>query len=133
MLRAIELHLFLLIIFSEIYYTNYIHRGGVGSKTRLIHRNMAIAFRDDADRAGARIVVHDVDQYGAFGEMNGPGDNIAALTLQSGHVTYGLRGERTSGFVIDGTGIQYDERAFVQGAWDAGTTSVRIARGRAGR
>ena len=56
---------------------------------------------------------------------NGPeNDNIAALTLQSGHVTYGLRGERTSGFVIDGTGIQYDERAFVQGAWDVGTTHV---------
>ena len=56
---------------------------------------------------------------------NGPeNDNIAALSLQSGHLTYGLRGERTSGFVLDGTGVQYDERAFVQGAWDAGAVHL---------
>ncbi len=56
---------------------------------------------------------------------NGPeNDNIAALSLQSGHVSYGVRAQRTSGFVIDGTGISYDERAFVQGGWDVGAAHV---------
>ena len=57
---------------------------------------------------------------------NGPeNDNIAALSLQSGHRHVRRAcGNARAGFVIDGTGISYDERAFVQGGWDVGAAHV---------
>jgi hypothetical protein len=58
-------------------------------------------------------------------DPNGPeNDNLAALSLQSGDITYGIRAQRTSGFVEIGTGVQYDERAFVQALHDDGRTRV---------
>ena len=51
-------------------------------------------------------------------------DDIAALSLQSGGLTYGVRAARTSGFVEDGIGVQDDARAYVEAAHDNGYTRL---------
>lgn len=58
-------------------------------------------------------------------DANGPeNDSLAALTLQNGNVTYGVRGQRAAGFFEYGTGVQYDARAFIQTVHDDGHTRI---------
>jgi hypothetical protein len=58
-------------------------------------------------------------------DVNGPeNDSIAALSLRHGDLTYGVRAQRSSGFVLYGTGVTYDERFFVQFQHDAGGTHL---------
>lgn len=56
---------------------------------------------------------------------NGPeNDNVAAVSLQHGGVTFGLRAQRSSGIVDIGTGVQYDSRAYIEAERDAGGTHI---------
>jgi hypothetical protein len=58
-------------------------------------------------------------------DINGPEDDaIAALSLQAGAITYGVRGQRTTGFVLYGTGAQDDLRAYAQAGFNLGSTHV---------
>jgi hypothetical protein len=58
-------------------------------------------------------------------DANGPeNDSIAALSLQAGAITYGVRGQRTTGFVVFGTGAQDDLRAYAQAGFTVGTTRI---------
>ena len=58
-------------------------------------------------------------------DANGPeNDGIAALSLQAGAITYGVRGQRTTGLVVYGTGAQDDLRAYAQAGFNVGTTHI---------
>jgi hypothetical protein len=58
-------------------------------------------------------------------DVNGPeNDNVAALSLQHGDVTFGLRAQRSSGIVDIGTGVQYDARAYIEAVHDNGSTRI---------
>jgi hypothetical protein len=58
-------------------------------------------------------------------DANGPdNDSVAALSLQSGALTYGVRAQRESGLIDFGTGVNYDARAYVQVQHDDGRTRL---------
>jgi hypothetical protein len=58
-------------------------------------------------------------------DINGPeNDNVAALSLQNGDVTFGLRAQRSSGLVDVDTGVQYDARAYLEVSHDDGRTRI---------
>jgi hypothetical protein len=58
-------------------------------------------------------------------DINGPeNDNLAAVSLQHGDVTFGLRAQRSSGIVDSGMGVQYDARAYIEAVHDNGTTRI---------
>jgi hypothetical protein len=58
-------------------------------------------------------------------DINGPeNDNVAALSLSKGSVTFGLRAQRANGIVAFAPGVQYDARAFVEATHDDGRTRI---------
>jgi hypothetical protein len=58
-------------------------------------------------------------------DLNGPeNDNVAGISFQSGALTYGVRAQRESSFIDDGTGVDYDARAYVQILHDDGRTRL---------
>jgi hypothetical protein len=58
-------------------------------------------------------------------DANGPeNDGLAALSLQRGILTFGLRAQNANGPVDDGSGTQYDARGFVTAAQDIGQTHI---------
>jgi hypothetical protein len=61
-------------------------------------------------------------------DINGPeNDDSAALSLQRGGLTFGVRAQRSSGQIVGLDAVQYDERGYVQFAHDNGTTSIFAA------
>jgi hypothetical protein len=65
-----------------------------------------------------------LDATRSSGPAGAENDGIAAFSVQHGGLLAGVRAQRASGMLATGTGTQADARAFIEDAYDDGTTHV---------